>query len=402
EKANTAANVNLYYREAFTAPAASSIEEQYANGNPKRLLVSFSDNGTATTIDVTLPEVVTEEGDDTATYNGFNLHWNSDGTFQLKKSGSPDQVINLSSNGAVHSSYKETKISPNTTDPNPACCVITTTSTATEVDDVYKTAASMSGSSDETFWLNTDTGELILSDALRKKLSSLEDIPGEDSIVVTYSKSQWNKGDIRPENLFDCKTENPYDNTKTIHYNGGNYGHVMGYDVGYSQVIDVNTQAQDVFTTDVRRCMDDLNGSLKQLEALELTISQIESQMARATDTTTPTIAQYRMEWEAAKKAQSYCRDDIQKQLEHKITELQKALDVANLAVTDNGTRSRRLELVQTRLMNQVTTFKTLASDNEDIDMAETATNLMTAQTVYNAALQATGKISQQSLMDYI
>ncbi|MBR5115818.1 MAG: hypothetical protein IK096_02015 [Lachnospiraceae bacterium] len=43
-----------------------------------------------------------------------------------------------------------------------------------------------------------------------------------------------------------------------------------------------------------------------------------------------------------------------------------------------------------------------MASENEDIDMAETATNLMTAQTVYNASLQATGKISQQSLMDYI
>ena len=77
-------------------------------------------------------------------------------------------------------------------------------------------------------------------------------------------------------------------------------------------------------------------------------------------------------------------------------------MDVANLAVTQNGMRSRRLELIQNRLQNQVTTFKTLQSDNEDIDMAETATNLMTAQTIYNASLQATGKIQQNSLMDYI
>jgi len=95
-------------------------------------------------------------------------------------------------------------------------------------------------------------------------------------------------------------------------------------------------------------------------------------------------------------------REDIQKEFEHKITSMQKSLDTANVAVTDNGTRSKRLDLISTRLMSQTTTFKTLQSENEDIDLAEAATQLTTAQVTYEASLMATGKISQTSLMNYI
>ena len=95
-------------------------------------------------------------------------------------------------------------------------------------------------------------------------------------------------------------------------------------------------------------------------------------------------------------------REEIQKDFEHKITSLQKSLDVANIAVTDNGTKSKRLDLISTRLMSQNTTFKALQSDNEDIDLAEAATKLTTAQVTYEASLMATGKISQTSLLNYL
>ena len=52
--------------------------------------------------------------------------------------------------------------------------------------------------------------------------------------------------------------------------------------------------------------------------------------------------------------------------------------------------------------MTQTTTFKTLQSENEDIDLAETVTQLTSAQVTYEASLMATGKISQNSLMNYI
>ena len=107
-------------------------------------------------------------------------------------------------------------------------------------------------------------------------------------------------------------------------------------------------------------------------------------------------------ELSAAQKAYNYQREGIQKEFEHKITSLQGALDTANIAVTDNGTRSKRLDLVNSRLMTQTTTFQSLQSENEDIDLATTVTQLTSAQVTYEASLMATGKISQTSLMNYI
>ena len=79
-----------------------------------------------------------------------------------------------------------------------------------------------------------------------------------------------------------------------------------------------------------------------------------------------------------------------------------KAIDMANNAVTVNGTRSKRLDLISSRLMDQVATFQELQSENEDVDLAEAGTMLAMARLTYEASLNATGKIMTQSLMDYI
>ena len=84
------------------------------------------------------------------------------------------------------------------------------------------------------------------------------------------------------------------------------------------------------------------------------------------------------------------------------ITKVQGYLDDTNVAITDNGTRSQRLSLISNRLMDQRTTFRTLQSENEDADIAEVAVQLTSTELTYNAALMATGKIMQTSLMNYI
>lgn len=77
-------------------------------------------------------------------------------------------------------------------------------------------------------------------------------------------------------------------------------------------------------------------------------------------------------------------------------------LDDTNISVTDNGTRSSRLTLISNRLMEQKTTFRTLQSENEDVDITEVAIQLTSTELTYEAALMATGKIMQTSLMNYI
>ena len=105
---------------------------------------------------------------------------------------------------------------------------------------------------------------------------------------------------------------------------------------------------------------------------------------------------------EAADKAFSYIRENIHDLMQHTITSTQQYLDDTNVAITDNGTRESRLDLISNRLMDQQTTFKTLQSENEDVDIADVTIQLTSTKLTYDAALMATGKIMQTSLMNYI
>ena len=53
-------------------------------------------------------------------------------------------------------------------------------------------------------------------------------------------------------------------------------------------------------------------------------------------------------------------------------------------------------------MKSQKTTFETLKSENEDIDITEVAIQLSSAELTYQAALMATGKVSQTTLLNYI
>lgn len=92
----------------------------------------------------------------------------------------------------------------------------------------------------------------------------------------------------------------------------------------------------------------------------------------------------------------------MQKKFEHLISQVEGFQSDANVAVTDNGTRADRLSLIQNRLATQKTTFKTLQSENEDIDITEVMVQLTSMDNSYNSALMATGKIMQNTLMNYI
>ena len=118
-----------------------------------------------------------------------------------------------------------------------------------------------------------------------------------------------------------------------------------------------------------------------------------------------PTDADYNrvtLQVNAANKAYDYIRDNIHGIMEKMITKTQNYLDATNVAITDNGTRMSRLDLISKRLTEQKTTFKTLQSDNEDVDIAEVAIELTAAELTYSSSLMGTGKIMQTTLMNYI
>ncbi|MCM1261181.1 MAG: hypothetical protein NC313_00560 [Butyrivibrio sp.] len=186
-----------------------------------------------------------------------------------------------------------------------------------------------------------------------------------------------------------------------VEYNPDDKSQDIYYDVGFNQEIQVNTVADEVFTHGVKRDADDFTIYLEQLKKVEDKISDIESKMTEYAEDSQE-YKDLKLELDAVNKAYTYVRDNVQTRFENQISKYQKYIDDTNVAVTNNGTRGSRLDLITSRLMNQKATFKDLQSNNEDADVSELAVQLKSSELTYEAALMATSKIMQTNLMNYI
>ena len=256
-----------------------------------------------------------------------------------------------------------------------------------------------------------ETGELILSDDVYSALQSVKDDPtttdNEGEIRITYSKTNFTKSDLRPEHYFYCET--PADNAagKMVYNEGLLDGRTddltkqsISYDVGFGQEIQVNTNASEVFTHDIKRDVEEMIACVEDVIKMEDTVATLEKKLAATTDETEK--ANIQSVLDAANKAKSFLEDKMQKTFESGIAVTQGYLDRANTAMTTIGNRSSRVELVENRLSAQQSSFKELTADNDDADDTETIIQLKSVEMTYEAALMATGKISQTSLLDYI
>ena len=254
------------------------------------------------------------------------------------------------------------------------------------------------------------SGEMVFSEQFYNENFNEKAFVGGNTFHVNYDKSTWVNGDINPVHYFKCietknlaaKNEAP-DWRKTAYNTQRDQGRNQDiyYDVGYNQQIQVNTRADEIFTHDVQRDLDDFTHYLNQLEAIETVKKNLETKQAEfAEDSDEYKDIARRIE--GADKAWDYIRENIHTKFENQITKYQQYLDDTNVATTDNATRRSRLELVATRLTNQQATFKELQQDNEGIDITEVAVEMTSAELTYSAALMATGKIMQTNLMNYI
>lgn len=239
-----------------------------------------------------------------------------------------------------------------------------------------------------------ETGELLIGETL---YDTMKTTAGDNEIQVTYEKDTWKDGDMRPEHYFACK-----DLTTGIEYNYGDDSNgIIQYDVGYNQKIRINTKADEVFTLGLDRNIDDMEKALETLKDIEKSKSNLKDYLKNK-PLTDPDYEDVKNSLSAAEKAYTFIRENVQKMFEGLTTKIQGTLDDTSVAITDNGTRGSRLELVSSRLMAQKTTFKTLQSANEDIDVTEVTIQLTSMEYSYQSALLATSKIMQNSLMNYI
>lgn len=240
-----------------------------------------------------------------------------------------------------------------------------------------------------------ETGELLLGETAYTAMQALD--PAQE-IKITYQKSEWADGDLRPEHYFACSSNGIDYNSEYLTKVGTTAKQVIEYDVGFNQQLQVNTTADEVYLHGIGRAIDEMLVMLDELEKIDATVAKLEGMVGNDTYDQTEVEAKLA----AAEKAQTYMRDTIQRNFENGITEMQGYLDTVNMAYTTVGNRSLRLTLIENRLGNQQTAFETLTSENEDADIADLAVQLSSAELTYDAALAATGKLLQTSLMNYI
>lgn len=257
-----------------------------------------------------------------------------------------------------------------------------------------------------------ETGELLIGEDLYSKLMDFKDdatttSTNEGEFRVVYEKSDWVAGDLRPEHYFACTDKSDSDTANQIVYNAAYLTDInrekqtIEYDVGMNQSIRVNTTADEVFTHDIGRDVDDLVNVMQEITEMEEKINQLGKLSEQYADDPAKT-AVLQQQTEAANKAMTYLNEKRQSLFEKNITNMQNHLSNVNYATTACGTREKKLELIQNRLMSQKTSFETLESENENVDISDIAIQLSGAETTYEASLMATSKILQTSLVNYI
>ncbi len=345
---------------------------------------------------------------DGAAAAGEILTVHNDGTITFSMpdtSGTADRKIyNISADGRTITSYY------NETDVEVKSCLSTDTTFtnadgATDADIYSYMRLNAAGSSDldttkKEIYLVRDTGELILGSEIAATLSQLPDVTGVDTISVTYNKTRFNEGDLQPQHYFDCsgyETAEDY-KAKTSEVIYDSHNQAINYTIGTNQSIQINTYAEDVFDTQIMREIDDILAAIENMDAVQAKVnrlSQLDEDAGGNDENVTNLL-------KAANKELDLAKNKLQWTYEDAITQFDHFFDQANLAETACGTVENRLNLVSNRLAEEKTTVKTLASDNENVDITNIAVEVSEANLVYNAALMATGRISQQTLVDYI
>ena len=244
---------------------------------------------------------------------------------------------------------------------------------------------------DDVIYLH-DTGELLLGDNVYEELKSAT------SIEVTYEKTNFNKGDLRPEHYFNCTATNN-DTGKITEYTVSDQS--IEYEINFGQTLKINTQAKDCITHNIGRTIDDIYNAVNAVIATEEQITEVNKKLESTTLT------------DGQRAALTKLKEQLGTELVLKKSVMQQSFETGNsatlaqqntvnVATSDLGSRYVRLNLTKTRLSDQKVDFEELMSNNEDADLVETIIKFSSAETVYNSSLSAASKVVQNTLLDFL
>ena len=263
-----------------------------------------------------------------------------------------------------------------------------------------------------------ETGELILSK------DAYDTLIQAGGISINYEKSDWQKGDLRPEHYFMCKTPKDATDPRTysatypdgIEYNynridagkpvtsGGDIqGFIeqdLSYEIAFNQTIVINTHASDVYSHDIGRDIDELIKVTQQMVNAEDKVSKLQNKIDNATDE--EELKKLNVTMGALKKEEALVKEKMHSMYTSAITAFKGYSDDVNKQIANLGALTARLEMTKNRVKDQKSNVKELADQNINCDLSETAIDLKNAELALEAAQLAAGKIAQQTLLNYI
>lgn len=240
-----------------------------------------------------------------------------------------------------------------------------------------------------------ETGEFIFGKEVANRIAD-----GELSCNVTYDKKGFDKGELRPEYYFDCKDITDDDATKHVVYTKQNQE--IHYTVTNNSQITINTQADEVFDTDIARDVDELINVVQRSLSADEKVKQLQNMMTEDQYQDAASQETLKGYLDIATKEADYAADNLQKTFVQYIGRFDKYMETVNIAITNVGSMQNSLTLTKTRVENQHMTIEELKSDNEDRDISDIIIDYYASYNAYQSSLTAAGKLGQSKLLDYI
>jgi flagellar hook-associated protein 3 FlgL len=246
------------------------------------------------------------------------------------------------------------------------------------------------------------TGELIIGSKLALSLKE-----NKADISVSYTKTGFDEGELRPEYYYDCtKTK---ENGKAVDIEYKNYdddgewiSHSINYEISSSIYLAANTEAKDVLDTSIGREVNELIDIVSAAINAHDKVDQIQSMIDSDKYADEESQEKLQAFLEVAKKEAAYADDNMQKAYSQGITDFNNYLEKVTMAQTNVGCKEQRLSLTKTRVENQKETVEELKTENDNREISDIIIDYYAAYNAYTASLTAAAKVNSQTLLNYL
>lgn len=244
-----------------------------------------------------------------------------------------------------------------------------------------------------------ETGEIVFGDTI---YNSIKDA---SNISINYDKSEFQVGDLRPEMYFNCtQTKQLADGTtKTTPYTVTEEGQPIQYEVNFKQYLTVNAEGKDLITHDMGNRIEDMANAVQDVADIEGMIVKLQRMLEDPQyKNDDRAVTQINKMLEDADVELALKKENMQKLFGNNMTNFQNFMDDVSAVQARVGTTYSKLELIQTRVTEQLANFDDLKSSNEDVEVEEIAIELYQAELTYEAALATTSSVIKKTLLDYL